>query len=763
MWSASPRGKWIVLFVWLLAAGIIAPLTPTLSEIAENDPLSFLPKEAESTRAAELARERFAVNGTPAIIVFRNAAGLSDADLAAAQQVYERLAAMQQEAGSNIAAIVSLFNLPQARGELLSADNTTMTMVVTITGSPAEDPYANRIAAIREVTQRAATPSLHVSVSGPGGLLTDLVSVFRDIDVFLLLITAGLVLTLLILIYRSPVIALVPLLIIGLVFQVSSGVAAALLKWLDFPVNGQATGIMTVILFGAGTDYYLFIASRYREELTKRAGKHEAMGAAMGAVNGAIISAGGTLIAASLLLLVAQLGSYRSLGPVVALAVAIMVLAALTLVPAVLAILGRAGFWPFRPRFDPTAAEASPARIWSRIARFVLARPVPILLATLAILLAMIGGMTLFRPSYDPLESLPSDVESVQGFQALRAAFPAGELAPATVYVAFPDGTDALASPAFETVSAVTQAIARLPEVASVKSPAFPFGVNAGPGPAQVLAALASAPASEDAGLARAATQYVSMDRAIARIEVVLKANPYGTEAMDAIGAIRRAARDAAESASVRPAEILAGGDTAENADTRGANNRDTLVVLPAILLAIMVILGVLLRSVVAPLYLAATIVLTYFSTLGFSIVVFRVVFGHDSIGSSIPFLLFVFLNALGVDYSIYLMTRLREESARFSLRMATEYALERTGGVITSAGIILAGTFAALMTLPLRDLLQLGFAVSVGVLIDTFVTRTILVPAIVELLGRWNWWPSRELSSPGHPASITKPHVTTE
>lgn len=758
-----------MLLIWLIAAGLIAPLTPTLTDIAENDPLSFLPTNAESTRAAEIARERFAVNGTPAIIVFRNPAGLSDADLAAAKHVYDRLSAMQQEAGSTIAAIVSIFNVPQARGDLISADNTTMTMVITITGSPAEPPYADRIAAIREVAQAARSSALQVYVSGPGGLLTDLVSVFRNIDVFLLLVTAGLVLVLLIVIYRSPVIATVPLLIIGLVFQVSSGVAAAILKALDFPVNGQATGIMTVILFGAGTDYYLFIASRYREELTKRADKHEAMAAAMRAVSGAILSAGGTLMAASLLLLLARLGSYRSLGPVVALAIAIMLLAALTLVPAVLAILGRGGFWPFRPHFDPQVTEAAPSRIWTRIARFVVARPVPVLLTTLAVLLLMISGMTLFRPSYDPLESLPSDVESVEGFQALRAAFPAGELAPASLYVVFPDGTDASAAPALKTIGTMSEAIAALPDVASVTSPAYPFGVNRGPGPDQVEAALAassggaaSTPAPDAQALARAATQLLSTDRTIARIEIVLQENPYGERAMDAVSTIRRVAREAAARARVQPAAVLVGGDTAENADTRDANNRDTVVVLPAILIAIMVILGLLLRSLVAPLYLGLTIVLTYFATLGLSIVVFRLLFGHESIGSGIPFLLFVFLNALGVDYSIYLMTRLKEEAARFSLRQATEYALERTGGVITSAGIILAGTFAALMTLPLRDLLQLGFAVSVGVLIDTFVTRTILVPAIVDLLGRWNWWPSRGPAPERHPASRVAQRATT-
>jgi RND superfamily putative drug exporter len=225
---------------------------------------------------------------------------------------------------------------------------------------------------------------------------------------------------------------------------------------------------------------------------------------------------------------------------------------------------------------------------------------------------------------------------------------------------------------------------------------------------------------------------------------VTLSENPYSVEAMDLIPDIRDAARDAAEASGLERDAILVGGETAENADTRTANTRDSLVVLPIILFAIMIILGLLLRSVVAAVYLGVTIAVTYFATLGFSVLVFRFVFGWDTISSSVPFLLFVFLNALGVDYSIYLMSRIREEAGQLDLRHATERALVRTGGVITSAGIILAGTFAALMSLPLRDLVQFGFAVSAGVLIDTFVTRSLIVPSIVELLGDRNWWPGK-------------------
>ncbi|MYG92495.1 MAG: MMPL family transporter, partial [Acidimicrobiia bacterium] len=229
--------------------------------------------------------------------------------------------------------------------------------------------------------------------------------------------------------------------------------------------------------------------------------------------------------------------------------------------------------------------------------------------------------------------------------------------------------------------------------------------------------------------------------------DLVLEENPYSREALDAVPDLRSLARQAGASLGLSPGSLLIGGDTAEAYDTRTAGNRDSLVVLPLILLAIGLVLAVLLRSLIAPLYLMATIAFTYFATLGLSVAVFVLIFDHVGIGYAVPFFLFVFLNALSVDYNIYLMSRIREEARRSPLKHATRYALARTGPVITSAGIILAGTFSALMTLPLQDLLQLGFAVAVGVLIDTFITRTLIVPALVTLLGRWNWWPSRHSS----------------
>ncbi len=770
-YCSSRRGKWVVLLTWIVVAGAIISMSPMLSDISTNDRLRFLPADAESTRAAEMVRDAYPQSTTPAIVVFRADGGLTDAALQRAQSVYESIAAMASEPDSNVAGVVSIFNLPQTRDQLVSSDNSTMMMIVPITGSPTDDAFGERIDALRDAAKQA-DGEVQVKVSGPAGLIADLVAVFSEVDLFLLLVTASLVLVLLILIYRSPVVAVVPLLIVGIVFQLAGAVAALILRAVDVPVDGQTSGIMTVILFGAGTDYYLFIASRYREELRRHEDKHVAMRATMRGVSEAILSAGATLMLASLLLLLATFGSFRSLGPVVAIAIATMMLASITLTPALLTIIGRNGFWPFRPVYSPDADAERTSRIWSKIGQTVLRRPGAILAGTIVAMLLLTGGVALYEPSYDRLESLPSDVESVEGFNLLREGFPAGDLAPIDVYVRLPDGVSAFDPDGMATVQAVSEALSGVDHVVRVSGPNAPLGLGSGPDSAAILAAHeqvpaemraqieqsrgsgasgpppgvdASSPEAQAIGLYTSALQFLSADLSIARVEVVLDENPYGSNAMDLIPTIREAASGAADTAGLEGTRVLVGGETAQNADTRSAMTQDEWLVLPIILLAIMLVLGLLLRSIIAPLYLGATILLTYFATLGLSLLIFRYVFGHDGIGSTVPFYLFVFVNALGVDYSIYLMSRIREESERMPLRLATEHALERTGGVITSAGIILAGTFAALMTLPLRDLFQLGFAVAVGVLIDTFVTRSLLVPSIVELLGKWNWWPDRK------------------
>ena len=723
---SSPRGKWVTLAVWVLAAGALLSQLPRLDEVRENEEALFLPGDAESTLAYELARDEFPAGGTPTLIVFREPDGLSQATLDAVDDLVAWLTG--PDSPDNIGEVRAPGTVPG----LVSADETTLYIFAELSGEPAEEPFADTVNAIRDRTSALDLPGVEVAVGGPGGLVVDIVGVFRQIDTFLLLVTVALVLALLIAIYRSPIMASIPLLGVGLVFQLAGGIAAFVAQQFELPVSGQATGIMTVVLFGTGTDYVLFVSARFREELTRHADRHEAMRRTMRGVGGAVASAGATILVASAALWFAILRSYQSLGPVIALAVALMMLAALTLIPAVLTILGRRAFWPLQPRLaeGPEAPTDWRESVYGRIGGIVLRRPRATLAVTCGALALLVAGLFAYEPTYDRLESLPDNTESVRSFELLRTGFPGGELARTRVFVSLAPGEQALEEGALGKLDAVTTALPGHPRVAGAAGPSRPFGIEAG---------YAGGPAAE-----AARASFVSGDGDEARIDVVLGTNPYAEEALGAIPELRELARETAANAGLGADSVLIGGETAEAYDTRVAGNRDSRVVLPMILLAIGVVLALLLRSLVAPLYLMATIAFTYFATLGLAVVVFVVVLGQSGVGQGVPFFLFVFLNALSVDYNIYLMSRIREEARTAPLAEATRHALARTGPVITSAGLILAGTFSALMTLPLQDLLQLGFAVAVGVLMDTFITRTLIVPSLVALFGRWNWWPSR-------------------
>ncbi|HYH12535.1 MAG TPA: MMPL family transporter [Thermomicrobiales bacterium] len=765
--SSSPGGKWVVIVTWVILAAVLIPLAPALSDVTTNDSTTFLPDEAESTDVATLVEERFPSSTTPAILVFHNEDGLTEEQQGFAETLGEW--AQSDEAPDNIDrnGIVSIFTTPQAAEGLVSEDGATMTMIIGVEGDANNDEFLDTIEAIRDRAE-AAPEGVEVAVSGPGGLTLDLISVFSQIDTFLTLVTAGLVLVLLILIYRSPVIAFVPLFAVGWVFMIVAALAAVAADRFDVIVTGQAQGIMTVLLFGAGTDYTLFITSRFREELRRTEDKHEAMRVAMRGVGGAITSAAATVLVATLILIFAALRSTSSLGPLLSLAIAVMFIASVTLIPALITVLGRWAFWPSRPTYESAEARAdreSSEGIWGRVASVVTRRPVAFLTASVVIFGLMSLGLFQYQVTYDSVTSLPAGTESREGFEYLRESFPAGESAPVEVYVVLEDGDSVYEH--LESIEAMTWVLAEYEGVASVESAAAPLGTQGPIGVEQVAGAVEQVPEeirqaidegsgerpegaggevdpvlAEAIGVYASTRSYVSQDNGVALFSVILEESPYALEQIEGIDSFRKYARSAADEAGLA-GDVLVGGESATNYDTKQANDRDTALIIPLVLITIGIILGFLLRSVIAPLYLLFTIAIGYTATLGISVLLFKYVFDYDGVGSLIPLYLFVFSAALGIDYSIYLMTRIREETEDRPLTSGVRVALSRTGGVITSAGIILAGTFSALMILPLRDLFQLGLAVAIGVLLDTFVTRTIMVPGIVLLLKRWNWWPS--------------------
>ena len=759
---ASWRGALGVVAAWVVLGVVIFLAAPPLAEVTTNNQEDFLPGDSESRRALALVSEKYPRGqGIPAIVVFHRPEGLSDADLAAVAQVDAVLQA--DEAPDEISSVFSLSGSPEAAGALLAPDGTTVTTIVTIIGPAAEERFGEVLTWVREEVQAGVEDiGLTVAITGPAGIISDAVEVFSAFDFRVTLFTVLLVLVLLLAIYRSPALALLPLAGVGWTLLVAQSVAAILADNFGLSLNGQVTALMSVLMFGAGTDFTLFIVARYREELRRQPDRWQAMQESLRRIGPAIASSGGTTVAAMLALLLATFGSFQAMGPVLAMAIFLMLIAGLTLIPALTVLLGRAAFWP--GRMQVTGTEHS--RIWSWVANLVTRRPVATFAATLALLVVFAAGAPTLKPNFSFIDGFPDGAESKIGAQIMDDSFGAGELAPTNVYVNTADINGSLVD-----LDRLTQAVAAVPGVVRVSGPTRPNGEPPAVDAAALQAAIpelppalrdgppsgppggapaVGAPANVDPQMQAvletyfAGRRFVSPDGTTARIEVVMADHPYETPAIDRIVDIRAVARSAVDGTSLAGAEIVVGGATALQTDARDAVNRDTAVIGPIVVVLIWIILLALLRSVVAATYLLGSVVLSFLSAVGLSVVIFQNIMGHPGVGYQNPVWMFIFLAALGADYNILIISRVREEIQARGLVEGVRVAVSRTGGVITSAGLILAGTFSVLTTFPLRDIYQLGFAVMLGVLMDTFIVRALFVPSIVLLLRRWNWWPSR-------------------
>ena len=764
---ASSVGSWrgvaILIVAWIVIAGVIQSVSPSIEEVSTNDQTEFLPNETEALQAIELEREKFpAFEGLPAILIYRNPTGLTDRDIAKVAEIDALIRA--DDTRDNIALVISDFGQSEFGGgpaqptepaaPEISPDGTAITITVVISGSPAEEEFGETVEWLRELDDAIAVevPSTF-EVTGPAGILADAIVVFQSFDFRVSAITIVLVLVILLAIYRSPLLALLPVVTVGVALTVAQSIAALLADNFEMALNGQVTAIMAVLMFGAGTDFTLFIVARYREELPVRAHKFEAIGATMRAVGPSIASSAGTTIVAMMALALALSGSLKTMGPMLAMAIAVMLVCALTLIPAVLVAMGRVAFWPIK-RIEPNDKESG---IWNRVGMLVSKRPGALLTITFVAMVALSAGLFEFTPRFSFVEGFPDSAESKAGFETLKSAYPPGELAPTTVYVS-KEGVSVLDH--LQAIEDLSAALAADPIVNSVTSITRPLGemlpvdiaqiqplvVMLPDDPNQIGELMAMLPPEQAqlAGTFLAGQRLISTDRTTTKLEVVLNEDPYDTEAMDAVPRLREAVRNAVNASRLNGATALVGGESATNFDGRIATTRDFKVIAPIVIAAIWIILAILLGSVVAPTYLVISVILSFVAALGVSVLVFKYIFGHDGMAfDSIPFI-FVFLIALGADYNIYIMSRVREETRTRGLAEGTRYAITRTGGVITSAGIILAGTFSVLTTFPLLDLFQLGFTVMLGILIDTFVVRAIMVPAIVMKLGEFNWWPSK-------------------
>jgi RND superfamily putative drug exporter len=549
-------------------------------------------------------------------------------------------------------------------------------------------------AAVQSVRDRAggSAGGLQVKVTGAAGYSLDAIKVFGGINGSLLLVAALTVLILLIVIYRSPIFWIIPFFTVLLAEGASRGVGY-LLAEAGVTINGQSGGILPVLVFGAGTDYALLLVSRYREELRRHADKHEAMAITLRSAGPAILASGLTVIAALLTLSVAEVNGTAGLGPIGAMGVALAMISMLTMLPAALTICGRRWFWPRIPHLGEAGVDETHG-VWRRIGDRVAVRPRAVWITGGLVLAILAANLVNLDTGLTSGNSFRGEVDSVQGQQILARNFPAGASAPTDVIV--PDRRRA---------QAVADALrARQDLVSRVGEP-----VEGPPG---------------------------------ARLSVTLVSAPYDTSTLAQVPALRRIAKQAGGEST------LVGGPTAQEYDLRRSATRDNRVIIPLTLVVVFLILAALLRALLAPLLLVLSVILSFAAALGFGVFVSDAILGFPGVDPALPLLCFVFLVALGIDYNIFLMARVREEALEHSTREGTLRGLAVTGAVITGAGIVLAGTFGALAVLPLVVLTEIGIIVAFGVLLDTFVVRSLIVPALVMDLGRRVWWPSR-LSRP--------------
>jgi putative drug exporter of the RND superfamily len=715
----GPKARWATLVVWIAIAAILTVALPAVGDEERNNAPN-LPDNSPSVEAAALLKEYFPANtGLPALLVWHREGGLNEQDYGLIIETSRQLAdspLQGQEAG------IPLHQLPPPVLQgMASEDGSTLVQPVPFQEGMETEELKESLHKLQDRIRTTAGndpfavetgTELSARITGPAGIAVDATDLFLNADFVLLLATVLLVLVLLLLIYRSPILAVIPLVGVGFAYAVTS----PLLGWMAregwIAVDSQAIAIMTVLLFGAGTDYCLFFITRFRQELTKSSDRKTALRRSFQGASGAIAMSGFTVVLSLLALLVAKFGAYHRFAVPFSLSILIMMIASLTLVPALLAIIGRASFFPFIPRTTEEERELAkkkgktykphdPERkMGARIGNLVIAKPWRVVVSCTLVLGLLAAFATQISFTYDLLSSFPKDMPSRQGFETIAKAYTPGELAPVTVIV-----KDGGAESDLRETLAANAAVDHVGE-----------------------------------------RQVSEIDNAYSSYSVVLDINPYSLEAMAAIPELKEvmAAKLEADGVANADSSVWLAGQTAEQYDTKMVTDRDNAVIIPLVIGLIAVLLLAYLRSITATAYLILTVLLSYAAALGLGWIILHYGFGVEAIQGSIPLYSFVFLIALGEDYNIFMISSIWQKAKIMPLKQAIKEGVAETGGVITSAGLILAATFAVLATMPIQVLVQFGLITAIGVLMDTFIVRPFLVPAITAIVGKAAFWPGR-------------------
>jgi RND superfamily putative drug exporter len=674
---------WITIIAWLvLMIGLSAG--PRLGDYKVSN-FQSLPDEAQSIIADKKIEEIFPnKQGTPGILVFHNEKGDINTD-----EVTQILSGIAVEKIKGIETILDISALPpQALDGLISEDGSTMIVPMELEQGLGNSAYAEINDHASEIGNKLAANFENMSfyITGPAGIAGDTLKLFEQADFVLLLVTVVIILVLLIAIYRSPMLAFIPLLATVIVYQVVNQ-SVALLGAGGLEINNSTTSIMSILLFAAVIDYSLFVFSRFREELNKVENKYEAMKLAMRATGEPVFFAGGTVLAAMLILFFAAFRDYQNFAPVFGLAMFFIMVASITLVPALFTLFGRKAFWPKVPKFG--LEKEVKHGIWGPIAKFVVNKPG--LSGGIVGIFLLVTALNMFNLDFEfnTVKKFPEDLPSRVGYEIVETRYDKGELAPTTLLIESEKAIDS------NDVTIFTEKLQAYDKIASVRLTAQ----------------------SENA-------------KAV-KLSVVLATDPYSTESMDMIKELREETPTLLKDASIF-GEAYYSGVTAKLVDERDVNSKDIFTIVALETLLILILLFALTRSIKMSIYMMATILLSYVSALGLGIFLVDVLFGYEAVSTRVPVYAFIFLVALGIDYNIILASRFIEERKKHLVKDALEVAIRNTGGVISSAGIILAATFAALTTMPIADLFVFGFIVAVGILIDTFLVRGMLLPALI-------------------------------
>ena len=685
------KTAWVTLLIGLIFA--ILAFGPLRAASTEITPGVGLPANTESVVVDELISTLPGSDSTAAVIVYASESKFTDEEVTWLQGSFDPMAQMLTGGAnekfvefSNLEVNGSKFVPPAA----ISEDSTTAVVTVPMEQTDATEEIATRVEKLRELAKEGAPSGLEVYVTGPEGFSADLSGVFAGADFTLLLSTVIIVAVLLLITYRSPTLWLVPLLVVGVADGMAGQLARQVAALFGITPDGSVTGILSVLVFGAGTNYALLLIARYREELLLHEDRHVAMAKAIRGAGPAIIASGTTVTLALLTLSFADLAGNRALGLVCATGIVIAMIAALGVLPAALVVFGRGLFWPFVPKFG--GVNKSDSGLWAKLGKGVSKRPIAVSLLGVLILGGLASGVSGIQVGLASTDRFLKTPEAVVGQQVLAEAFPAGSTSPTIV-------------------------VAKAAQAEEVKA----------------LVENVDGVASVSIG---------ESDGTITQLNVILDAEGQSEEAYAAI----KLMRDEVDKATGADAKV--GGLDAQALDVKDAYAHDQLVVIPLILILVFVVLVILLRSFVAPVLLLVTVVASFFASMGAGWLIFTSVLGFPALDLSVFLFSFLFLVALGVDYNIFLVTRAKEEAEKVGTRQGMIKALSATGGVITSAGILLAAVFAVLGVLPLVALAQIGVIVCIGVLLDTLLVRTVIVPALAFMTGKKFWWPLKKIDA---------------